>query len=114
MGVAWSALFADTTKEPRLRVAAMKASQISILLSVNIIAITEKLSHSLEVSTFMMFSNLIQNMDAFRIIAIVVGIIAYGCYCITGAYKGGLPTVSTEDKEHLLSDSTHTDSSQPR
>ncbi|VDK46941.1 unnamed protein product [Cylicostephanus goldi] len=52
IGVAWGALFADSTKEPRLRVAAMKYSQIAILASVNIIAITEKLSHSLDVSQF--------------------------------------------------------------
>ncbi|KAK6730687.1 hypothetical protein RB195_007264 [Necator americanus] len=30
IGVAWSALFADSTKEPRLRVSAMKYSQIKI------------------------------------------------------------------------------------
>ncbi|KAK6035408.1 hypothetical protein COOONC_27087, partial [Cooperia oncophora] len=31
IGVSWSALFADSTKDPRMRVSAMKYSQISIL-----------------------------------------------------------------------------------
>ncbi|CAI2311786.1 unnamed protein product [Caenorhabditis sp. 36 PRJEB53466] len=47
IGVAWGALFADTTQnQPIVRVKALKYSQIAILVSVFSIAVTEKLSLS--------------------------------------------------------------------
>ncbi|WKX91597.1 hypothetical protein Q1695_009990 [Nippostrongylus brasiliensis] len=79
VGVSWSALFADSTREPRLRVSAMKYSQISILASVNIIAITEKLSHSLE------------RFWAFQLVTIVVAFIGLFCFMVAGSLRAGLP-----------------------
>ncbi|KAJ1349101.1 hypothetical protein KIN20_004550 [Parelaphostrongylus tenuis] len=89
IGVAWSALFADSTKDPTLRVSAVKYSQISILLSINIIVITEKLSHSLE------------NFWTFQLIATFVAIIALVCFIIAGSLKPTLPILYDEvsDKE---------------
>ncbi|KHJ88278.1 hypothetical protein OESDEN_11931 [Oesophagostomum dentatum] len=81
IGVAWGAFFADTTKDPRLRVSAMKYSQISILASVNIIAITEKLSHSLE------------RFWAFQMTTVVVAFIALYCFVVAGSFKPSLPFV---------------------
>ncbi|CAD6186496.1 unnamed protein product [Caenorhabditis auriculariae] len=75
IGVAWSALFADSTKDPQLRVSAMKYSQISILLSVNIISITEKLSFSLE------------RFGVFQIITVVVALLALGCLYTAGSLR---------------------------
>uniref|UniRef100_A0A1I7XH64 EamA domain-containing protein n=1 Tax=Heterorhabditis bacteriophora TaxID=37862 RepID=A0A1I7XH64_HETBA len=87
IGVAWSALFADSTREPRMRVSAMKYSQISILLSVNIIALSEKLSHSLE------------ELWVFQLITIAVAIIGCICMYISGSLKLDLP--STKPKKNL-------------
>ncbi|CAI4228210.1 unnamed protein product [Auanema sp. JU1783] len=99
ISVAWSALFADSTKEPRLRVAAMKYSQISILISVNIIAVTEKLSHSLE--TFNIF------------LLIVVGVSAIGFLClqVAGSLEQPLPFSRVEDESENLLESNHADKS---
>lgn len=53
IGVAWGALFADTTQnQPLVRVKALKYSQMAILVSVFSIAVTEKLSLSLNVIFF--------------------------------------------------------------
>uniref|UniRef100_A0A8L8JT84 Transmembrane protein 180 n=1 Tax=Heligmosomoides polygyrus TaxID=6339 RepID=A0A8L8JT84_HELPZ len=90
IGVAWGALFADSTKEPRLRVSAMKYSQISILLSVNIIAITEKLSHSLE------------RFWAFQLITVFVAFIALFCFMVAGSLRPTLP--HSVERGSLLSD----------
>ncbi|XGW20378.1 hypothetical protein V3C99_003852 [Haemonchus contortus] len=79
LGVSWSALFADSTKEPGLRVSAMKYSQISILASVNIIAVTEKLSHSLEI------------FWAFQLITVAVAFIALFCFMVAGSLRPNLP-----------------------
>lgn len=51
VGVSWGALFTETTCEHSRRVNALKYSQLAILLSVNVIMITEKFSHSLDVSS---------------------------------------------------------------
>uniref|UniRef100_A0A183GS14 PBPe domain-containing protein n=1 Tax=Heligmosomoides polygyrus TaxID=6339 RepID=A0A183GS14_HELPZ len=83
-------LFADSTKEPRLRVSAMKYSQISILLSVNIIAITEKLSHSLE------------RFWAFQLITVFVAFIALFCFMVAGSLRPTLP--HSVERGSLLSD----------
>lgn len=50
VGVAWGALFTESTCEHSRRVKALKYSQLAILLSVNLIVITEKYSHSMDVS----------------------------------------------------------------
>ncbi|VDL75246.1 unnamed protein product [Nippostrongylus brasiliensis] len=83
VGVSWSALFADSTREPRLRVSAMKYSQISILASVNIIAITEKLSHSLE------------RFWAFQLVTIVVAFIGLFCFMVAGSSVAHMNFAST-------------------
>lgn len=49
ISVAWGALFAELTTTPALRVSAMKYSQIGILLSINIIPLSEVFSDSLRV-----------------------------------------------------------------
>ncbi|CAJ0594601.1 unnamed protein product [Cylicocyclus nassatus] len=90
IGVAWGALFADSTKEPRLRVAAMKYSQIAILASVNIIAITEKLSHSLD------------RLLVFQTITVVVALVALYCFMIAGSLRPSLPF--SAEKGSLLAD----------
>ncbi|EYC03792.1 hypothetical protein Y032_0091g2426 [Ancylostoma ceylanicum] len=97
IGVAWGALFADSTKEPRLRVSAMKYSQISILASVNIIAITEKLSHSLE------------RFWAFQLITVVVAIVALYCFVVAGSLSPTLPY--SVEKGSLLAEGPEDDSS---
>lgn len=84
IGVAWGALFADSTKEPVLRVSAVKYSQISVLLSINIIVVTEKLSHSLE------------NFWIFQLIATFVATIALVCLIIAGSLKRTLPFLNDE------------------
>lgn len=49
VGVAWSALFTESTRDHKRRVKGIKYTQIATLLSVNIVTITEKVSHSLDV-----------------------------------------------------------------
>ncbi|CAB3408561.1 unnamed protein product [Caenorhabditis bovis] len=76
IGVAWGALFADTTADqPQLRVKAMKYSQIAILLSVNCIAITEKTSHSL------------QNFTNFQIVICLISLISFFCLWTAGGIE---------------------------
>lgn len=53
VGVAWGALFTESTCEHSRRVHALKYSQLAILLSVNVIMITEKFSHSMDVNDFL-------------------------------------------------------------
>ncbi|ETN77594.1 hypothetical protein NECAME_10943 [Necator americanus] len=115
IGVAWSALFADSTKEPRLRVSAMKYSQISILASVNIIAITEKLSHSLELRNSRYFGFIvgyrgvrakIKMLWVFQIIAVFVAAIALYCFMVTGSVAPSLPF--TDENGSLLVDTWET------
>ncbi|KAK6016226.1 hypothetical protein OSTOST_18292, partial [Ostertagia ostertagi] len=68
----------------------MKYSQISILASVNIIAITEKLSHSLEI------------FWAFQLITVVVAFVALFCFMVAGSLRPSLPY--SVEKESLLVD----------
>jgi len=49
IGVAWSALYSDTTRDHRKRVKGIKFAQLASLCSVNVITIIEKVSGSLEV-----------------------------------------------------------------
>uniref|UniRef100_A0A915BGI2 Transmembrane protein 180 n=1 Tax=Parascaris univalens TaxID=6257 RepID=A0A915BGI2_PARUN len=72
VNVAWSALFSESTYDHSARVTAIKFSQLAILLSVNIIAVAEKISHSVE------------NFFAFQCTCIVVAFLAMGCFWITG------------------------------
>ena len=51
IGVAWSALYSDSTRDHRKRVRGIKYAQLATLCSVNVITITEKASHSLEVKS---------------------------------------------------------------
>lgn len=56
-------------------------------------------------------------MDAFRVVAVVVGIVAYMCYHITGSFKDGLPAISSKekDRERLLANSgDHSDGREER
>lgn len=49
VNVAWSALFAESTSSPAERISAVKYSQIAVLLSVNVVPITEKISNGTQV-----------------------------------------------------------------
>ncbi|TKR93338.1 hypothetical protein L596_007813 [Steinernema carpocapsae] len=71
VGVAWSALFAES----RDRVKAMKYSQFAILISINILPIAEKVSHSLD------------NYFAFQVLGAIVAIIGGFCLFLVGTYK---------------------------
>ncbi|VDM60823.1 unnamed protein product [Angiostrongylus costaricensis] len=84
VGVAWGALFADSTKEPGLRILAVKYSQIAILISVNIVVVTEKLSHSLE------------RFWVFQLIASFVAVIAVVCFILAGSLKRTFPLLNDE------------------
>ncbi|VDL65765.1 unnamed protein product [Nippostrongylus brasiliensis] len=82
----------------------MKYSQISILASVNIIAITEKLSHSLE------------RFWAFQLVTIVVAFIGLFCFMVAGSLRAGLPysvekadLLENEDGAHMNFASTATE-----
>ncbi|EFO97047.1 hypothetical protein CRE_25903 [Caenorhabditis remanei] len=73
IGVAWGALFADTTRnQPAVRVKALKYSQIAILLSVFSIAVTEKLSLSL------------QNFKVFQAICLGAAVLSLICLWFAG------------------------------
>lgn len=87
IGVAWGALFADTTQnQPLLRVKALKYSQVAILVSVFSIAITEKLSLSLK------------NFRVFQGICFGAAILALICLWF-GGQLGGKSTNKKKDKE---------------
>ncbi|VDM49336.1 unnamed protein product [Toxocara canis] len=72
VNVGWSALFSESTHDHNARLTAIKYSQFAILVSVNIIPITEKVSHSVE------------NFFAFQCTCVVVALLAMGCFWITG------------------------------
>ncbi|VDO53815.1 unnamed protein product [Onchocerca flexuosa] len=75
VNVAWSALFAETTYSKSERISAVKFSQFAILLSVNIIPITEKLTNGLS------------DFRIFQCITVVLAIIAVVCFEITGSLR---------------------------
>lgn len=77
IGVAWGALFADTTQnQPLVRVKALKYSQVAILLSALMIPVTEKLSVSL------------QNFKVFQGICFAAAIASLICLWIGGQIGG--------------------------
>ncbi|KAK0425398.1 hypothetical protein QR680_009180 [Steinernema hermaphroditum] len=71
VGVAWSALFAES----RERVTAMKFSQFAILISINILPVAERVSHSLD------------NFEAFQCLGIAVAIVSGFCLFLVGTYQ---------------------------
>ncbi|EGT38839.1 hypothetical protein CAEBREN_21401 [Caenorhabditis brenneri] len=86
IGVAWGALFADTTQnQPLLKVKALKYSQIAILVSASSIAMTEKMSNSLK------------NFPVFQAICFAAAILALICLW-TGSQLGGSSS-KKEDRE---------------
>lgn len=87
IGVAWGALFADTTQDqPLLKVKALKYSQIAILVSASSIALTEKMSNSL------------RNFPVFQAICFAAAILALICLW-TGSQLGGSSSSKKEDRE---------------
>ncbi|KAI6182100.1 hypothetical protein M3Y97_00344000 [Aphelenchoides bicaudatus] len=94
VGVSWAAFFTETTCEHSRRVNALKYSQLAILLSVNIIMITEKFSHSLD------------NFGRFQTICIGVSIITIICFIITGRLGSGRvkEPLLIEDKEKSVTE----------
>ncbi|CAD5206309.1 unnamed protein product [Bursaphelenchus okinawaensis] len=87
VGVAWGALFTESTREHRRRVQGLKYSQLAILCSVNIIMITEKFSHSVD------------DFGTFQTICVVVAILTMICFFITGRLSS---TTKEKDRETLL------------
>lgn len=74
VGVAWSALFSDSTRNHRKRVRAVKYAQLATLCSVNSITVIEKVSKSLE------------NFGAFQIICLTLGFVSLVCMYLTGRF----------------------------
>ncbi|PAV58632.1 hypothetical protein WR25_06149 [Diploscapter pachys] len=95
LGVSWSALFADTTQNPALRVSAMKYTQLSILLSVNIISITEKASKSLEF------------FGIFQTITVIVACIGTCMLFVAGSFDSSASYFREKDDRPLLSESEY-------
>ncbi|KAL3104323.1 hypothetical protein niasHT_029108 [Heterodera trifolii] len=111
IGVAWSALYSDSTRDHRKRVRGIKYAQLASLCSVNVITVTEKMSHSLE------------NFGAFQFICIGMGIISLCCLYMAGHLggaslrgSGGVPLPSghrllrAEDDKDQDDDGTSDDS----
>ncbi|KAI6203768.1 hypothetical protein M3Y94_00594700 [Aphelenchoides besseyi] len=78
IGVAWGALYTESTLEHGRRVNALKYSQLAILLSVNIIMITEKASHSLD------------DFKSFQYVCVVVAIVTLVCFLVSGRLGASL------------------------
>ncbi|KAF7624673.1 hypothetical protein Mgra_00010056 [Meloidogyne graminicola] len=97
IGVAWSALYSDTTRDHRKRfISGIKYAQLASLCSVNVITITEKVSHSLE------------NFEAFQFVCIVLSLISLVCLFMTGRMTNLNNTADLS--EILISEKTeHTD-----
>ncbi|KAL3074887.1 hypothetical protein niasHS_014332 [Heterodera schachtii] len=74
--IAWSALYSDSTRDHRKRVRGIKYAQLASLCSVNVITVTEKMSHSLE------------NFGVFQFICIGIGIISLCCLYMAGHLGG--------------------------
>ncbi|CAD5208844.1 unnamed protein product [Bursaphelenchus xylophilus] len=87
VGLAWGALFAESTRDHRRRVQGLKYSQLAILCSVNIIMITEKASHSMD------------NFAVFQTICVVVAALTMLCFFLTGRLSS---SNKTKDRETLL------------
>uniref|UniRef100_A0A8R1IRA3 Transmembrane protein 180 n=2 Tax=Caenorhabditis japonica TaxID=281687 RepID=A0A8R1IRA3_CAEJA len=94
IGVAWGALFADTTQnQPAMRVKALKYSQIAIMLSAVSIPLTEKMSKSLE------------NFDVFQVICFVFAALSFACLWLGGRRKtemNGGDLECDEDRKTLI------------
>ncbi|VDN05982.1 unnamed protein product [Thelazia callipaeda] len=75
VNVSWSALFAETTCNRSERISALKFSQFAILISVNIIPITEKLTDGLD------------KFRIFQCISVILAMLALICFKITGSLK---------------------------
>ncbi|VDN23797.1 unnamed protein product [Gongylonema pulchrum] len=75
INVAWSALFAEATFSRFERISAVKYSQFAVLLSVNIVPLTEKITGGLN------------DFFAFQCISIAVAVLAVVCFKVTGSLK---------------------------
>ncbi|CAO4361344.1 unnamed protein product [Caenorhabditis nigoni] len=90
IGVAWGALFADTTQnQPLVRVKALKYSQIAILVSVFSIAVTEKLSMSLK------------NFKVFQGICFGAAILSLICLWFGGQLGGKISKKKGDEEQDL-------------
>uniref|UniRef100_A0A915CTK2 Uncharacterized protein n=1 Tax=Ditylenchus dipsaci TaxID=166011 RepID=A0A915CTK2_9BILA len=92
VGVAWGALFTESTRDHRKRVKGLKYSQIATLGSVNVIVVAEKVSHSLD------------NYKAFQWVVVVVALLSLACFYTVG--RLGKSDISAE---RLLLDSQSLD-----
>ncbi|KAI1728336.1 MFS/sugar transport protein domain-containing protein [Ditylenchus destructor] len=101
IGVAWSALFTEVTRTHGKRVKGLKYSQVAILLSVNIITVTEKISHSLD------------NYSAFLFLMVVIAVISSFCFYVTGRLGSSTSEIRSEkliEDGNLASDEKSYDS----
>uniref|UniRef100_A0A915PT21 Uncharacterized protein n=1 Tax=Setaria digitata TaxID=48799 RepID=A0A915PT21_9BILA len=75
VNVAWNALFAETTCNKSERISALKFSQFAVLLSVNVVPITEKLTNGLT------------DFRIFQCISVGISILALLCFKVTGSLQ---------------------------
>uniref|UniRef100_A0AC34QNW4 Transmembrane protein 180 n=1 Tax=Panagrolaimus sp. JU765 TaxID=591449 RepID=A0AC34QNW4_9BILA len=84
VGVAWGALYTESTRDHRKRVKALKYSQLAVLCSVNVIVIAEKVSHSLD------------NFVNFQILCGIISGISCVCFYLTGKLSSVDPSLAKE------------------
>ncbi|KAE9551693.1 hypothetical protein FO519_005098 [Halicephalobus sp. NKZ332] len=94
VGVAWGALFTESTKDHRKRVKALKYAQMAVLCSASVIVIAEKVSHSLD------------DYQSFQYLCVIISIIS--CVCLYIAGKLSSENESTM-KEKLLDEDKEPD-----
>ncbi|CAK5083717.1 unnamed protein product [Meloidogyne enterolobii] len=90
IGVAWSALYSDTTRDHRKRVKGIKFAQLASLCSVNVITITEKVSGSLE------------KFEIFQYVCVTLATISLCCLFLTGWLANTQQNNKTDANENLV------------
>nr|CAD2147283.1 unnamed protein product [Meloidogyne enterolobii] len=90
IGVAWSALYSDTTRDHRKRVKGIKFAQLASLCSVNVITITEKVSGSLE------------KFEIFQYVCVTLATISLCCLFLTGWLANTQRDNKTDVNENLM------------
>nr|CAD2183274.1 unnamed protein product [Meloidogyne enterolobii] len=90
IGVAWSALYSDTTRDHRKRVKGIKFAQLASLCSVNVITIIEKVSGSLE------------KFEIFQYVCVTLATISLCCLFLTGWLANTQHDIKTDVNENLM------------
>uniref|UniRef100_A0A1I8B350 Transmembrane protein n=1 Tax=Meloidogyne hapla TaxID=6305 RepID=A0A1I8B350_MELHA len=97
IGVAWSALYSDSTRDHRKRVKGIKFAQLASLCSVNVITVTEKVSRSLE------------DFEAFQIVCVALAIISLFCLFLTGRLANAYHNIRTDANVNLITEKDEMD-----